>query len=114
MERQVSSERKKYWLIVGAVTLASLLVLWYASKAAYAGPFTPKCVPAYTQDKANDVGGQIFSLTFFPMFLAVGGPVAVDENDRYDTATQIRAACTVLAVANHAVGLKEYIPQDKR
>jgi hypothetical protein len=104
--------RKEIALVVFLV-LASLIIIWYAAGSANAQP-VPKCIPAYTLDERNDVGGQIFSLTFLPMFLAVGGPVAIDEKDRYETDTQIRAACTVLAVAKHAVGLKEYIPQDKR
>jgi hypothetical protein len=108
-------ERNYKIALIAGIVIAALAILWYASKAAYAQPaFVPKCIPAYTLDPKNDVGGQLFSATFLPMFLIVGVPVIQDKNDNLDPLTQARAFCTVAAVAKHAAGLKEYTPEDRR
>lgn len=101
--------------LIVALVVAALAIIWYAAGAANAQPaYTPKCVPAYTQDPRNDVGGQLFSLSVLPFMVAVAGPVIQDKNDQYNDLTQLRGLCTTLAVAKHAAGLKEYAPQDTR
>lgn len=104
--------RKEIALVVFLV-LASLIIIWYAAGSANAQP-VPKCIPAYTLDPRNDVGGQLFSLSVLPFMVAVAGPVIQDKNDQYDDLTQLRGLCTTLAVAKHAAGLKEYVTQDTR
>jgi hypothetical protein len=92
--------KKEHWLI-GAGILLALLALWALTRPAAAAP---DCVPAYTMDPANDVGGQLASLSILPVMVFMAVPAAATEGDLATPGQQLRAICTMAAVTRHVVG----------
>ncbi len=109
-------DRKIYFIVATVLTLAVIFgaYVWFSQPAAAAdAKAAPPCVPAYTQDPRNDVGGHLASMFLFvPMAAMTAAAYAVETPVEPLTRTGHRKGmlCGTLAVGIHAAqGVKYFV-----
>lgn len=99
--------------VLVAIALGIGLFLLMAPPASAADAKTPACVPAYTQDPRNDVGGHLASIFLFvPMAAMTAAAYTVETPAGPLIGTEYRKGmlCGTLAVGVHAAqGVKQFV-----